>query len=680
MPGNGPGTKQNDKGKGKASAAAPPANTPTANAPNPHSTSIRTRRSATQTADSSAIDVADDPGEEIRDADTGKDYLLSNSYLVEGADCTIDTLADTLLRITTLNMPRTTRNAIRAVVMLMKKTNLEVMSLAFAHAINNKLEEIYEPPTCSHQDQAATVPQADIDKITADITRSITDHLTEELASIRNQITDSTTSISESASKIANNATTYRDALLREGPTATGPPRATADPKIQARKAAQAKQLLIDFTEQGDRLKLRNTSLTGIVESANAALKETGFAGAGRFIGAAKMSNGGILLESNDPTVVTRVSEEAAEQLFLDGIAPSAILRRRTYNVVIFFAPLTFRTSNEQDIRELEENNGLQPQSITGIRWIKPPDRRSPTQVFGHAIASFKDPHQANKAIANGLIVCQRRVNVVKDKREPIRCVKCQKWGHMAIACIAMGDTCGKCGGEHRTSQCDNTTTLCTPCGSPNHPSWDRCCPAFSAKCEELDIRSPDNLLAYFPTEEPWTQTTRRLPRSPESSQAQGAARDTRERVTNGRHHHPRPAFSGRGRPPNHRPSTTNPRPGPTSSAQTATQGSQLSAPPTARRTERSLPPRGRQVNAIASSSRGEGEHRHRVTSNPPSGGLRQTTLSFKPSQRPAGTADRSLGDAASPPSSLNSGDPPANASTSSTVQLSQPRDSPPHD
>ena len=82
---------------------------------------------------------------------------------------------------------------------------------------------------------------------------------------------------------------------------------------------AQAKQLLIDFTEQGNRLKLRNISLTGIVESANAALKETGFMGPGCFIGTAKMSNGGILPERNDSTVITK---EAARQLFLDGITP----------------------------------------------------------------------------------------------------------------------------------------------------------------------------------------------------------------------------------------------------------------------------------------------------------------------------------------------------------------------
>ena len=206
----------------------------------------------------------------------------------------------------------------------------------------------------------------------------MTDHLTEELASIRKQITDSTTTISDSASKLANSATTYREALLREGPTATGPPRTAVDPKIQARKTAQARQLLIDFTEQDDRLKLRNTSLTGIVESANAALKETSFTGPGLFIGAAKMSNGGILLESNDPTVAAKISEEAIGQLFLDNIAPSAIMRKRTFNVVLLFVPLTFRTSDEQDIRDLEESNGLTPRSITGVRWINPPDRRYP--------------------------------------------------------------------------------------------------------------------------------------------------------------------------------------------------------------------------------------------------------------------------------------------------------------
>jgi len=48
---------------------------------------------------------------------------------------------------------------------------------------------------------------------------------------------------------------------------------AIADPKITAKRNTQAKQIFIDFTEEGDRMMYRNNSLTGITESANTAVK-----------------------------------------------------------------------------------------------------------------------------------------------------------------------------------------------------------------------------------------------------------------------------------------------------------------------------------------------------------------------------------------------------------------------
>ena len=38
--------------------------------------------------------------------------------------------------------------------------------------------------------------------------------------------------------------------------------------------------------------------------------------------------------------------------------------------------------------------------------------------------------------------------------------------------------------------------------GEQGHPSWDRDCPTFIAKRREMDSRTPDNLLTYFPTDE----------------------------------------------------------------------------------------------------------------------------------------------------------------------------------
>ena len=46
----------------------------------------------------------------------------------------------------------------------------------------------------------------------------------------------------------------------------------------------------------------------------------------------------------------------------------------------------------------------------------------------------------------------------------------------------------------------------CISCGRVGHASWDRRCPIFQCKCDELNERLEDNKLPYFPTAEGWTQ------------------------------------------------------------------------------------------------------------------------------------------------------------------------------
>ena len=621
MTGSSIANKTSDKGKGKT---------------------LTNRSTASQTRRSAAQAMPENSSEEISDDETAREYLLSNSLLLQDSDHTTAALADALLRITTMNVTRTVRNSIRAVAILLKSGELEVSSLALAGKICSKVEEMLEIPACQHPEPSGAT-QLDTEKLSGDISRSVADRLLTELASIKTQIKESTTSISDSATKLANNATTYREALQRNIPTAGTRTITAADPKIQAKKDAQAKQLMVDFTDQQDRIKHRNTSLAGIVDTANAALKEAGISGTDRFVSAAKMANGGILLEGSTPTLITRLNVAATQQLFLEAVGTSAVIRARTYNVVAFYVPLTFQTNNEQALREIEEANGLQPHSIVSARWIKPEARRSVTQVFGHAIISFKSSDQANKAIANGLVINQRRVNVTKDKKVPTRCMKCQQWGHMAIACISPGDICGKCGEGHRTANCTEGKLHCTPCGSDGHASWDRKCPVFVTKCYEMDCRTPGNLLTYFPTEEPWTQVATKSP----WGRHDGTAPGPQVTPNTSQGHHPQPMTSGRGRPPGRQTRTADPRPqmrqahndcqtSLDDARQTNRPIPSQTAQPTGEpsgRNDRSLPPRGRQVNAIASSSRTTLAHASRSVSTPSLGRMRQTTLPFQPTQ-----------------------------------------------
>ena len=131
-------------------------------------------------------------------------------------------------------------------------------------------------------------------------------------------------------------------------------------------------------------------------------------------------------------------------------------------------------------------------------------------QGFAHVIATFSDAESANRAIVNRLSICHKRVSVAKCKKEPIQCLKCQNWDHVASECLITSkevNVCSTCGGrDHWTSKCTNQgVTYCTSCRLHNHTSWDRSCLMFLCKIEDLNARDPANNLPFFPAKEAWT-------------------------------------------------------------------------------------------------------------------------------------------------------------------------------
>ncbi|KAF8800031.1 hypothetical protein BYT27DRAFT_7227663 [Phlegmacium glaucopus] len=129
---------------------------------------------------------------------------------------------------------------------------------------------------------------------------------------------------------------------------------------------------------------------------------------------------------------------------------------------------------------------------------------------MGNLILLFSDPDAANWAKTTGLVICIKRVSVSKYKKEPIRCLKCQGWNHIAAECVSKEDICGTCGMQgHQTSSCTNSNvTHFISCDANDHTSWARDCPTFIRKCQEYDTKHPENNLPYYPSTEAWTWAT----------------------------------------------------------------------------------------------------------------------------------------------------------------------------
>ncbi|KIJ10055.1 hypothetical protein PAXINDRAFT_55458, partial [Paxillus involutus ATCC 200175] len=132
--------------------------------------------------------------------------------------------------------------------------------------------------------------------------------------------------------------------------------------------------------------------------------------------------------------------------------------------------------------------------------------RAAPNQRVAHILLQLADPHSANKVMKDGLYVCKEKLCPHKDKKEPTRCAKCQRWGHIAANCHAECDACATCGEEHRSSECTSQNVrYCVSCENSGHASNDRHCPTYEQECAILDARHPENSMPYFPTNESWT-------------------------------------------------------------------------------------------------------------------------------------------------------------------------------
>jgi hypothetical protein len=241
-------------------------------------------------------------------------------------------------------------------------------------------------------------------------------------------------------------------------------------------------------------------------------------------------------MEMNNADDIAWLLSDNIKDPFLESYEPTATFKPPSFSVFVQFVPFSFTPSTDADLREIEEVNSMPRDSIIRAKWVKPPLRRAKSQSCGHLILVLSSPQSANKILTDGLRVAHKLVFATKCKREPIRCLKCHGWNHIANECTVPQDICGTCGGLHRTANCDNPTVrYCTPCGDKGHSTWDRNCPTFQRKCQDQDTRSPENNMPYFPTDEDWTQVTeptnpprpQQLPHLPRDTQQQTPRQST---------------------------------------------------------------------------------------------------------------------------------------------------------
>lgn len=70
----------------------------------------------------------------------------------------------------------------------------------------------------------------------------------------------------------------------------------------------------------------------------------------------------------------------------------------------------------------------------------------------------------------------------------PLRCFRCQRFGHMTSTCKGRS-TCAKCAGDHEDKDCTTQTKKCVNCSGP-HPVFSRDCPVWIREKEVQTVKT----------------------------------------------------------------------------------------------------------------------------------------------------------------------------------------------
>ena len=479
--------------------------------------------------------------------DVTRKLLKSEECLDDEFNITHHTIQTSLTSIIKRYSATTSPNlakSLAALVVLLKQANsasgpatqleptVDVLSLKIGERIERTIQE--EMIKLSSQIKVSLAEQSKALSPPGDLAEAVT--------TLKQVATDMSKSINEATtatSQINDTALNYKQALLRTTSQAAHPQQTRSncepyeeeagqlaftyntgrsgqvDPKILRDLDRKARQILIDTIDPNiagaSQAEIKEKVIDAISKISSPAPPEDT-----TVLEVTKLHKGGFTILFKDKEVVQWLQDPGAELKFTSELSRDAMIIKRSYSILVPRIPLTFDPANDDHLREIEECNDIPAETIAKARWIKPTNRRVPGQRAAHAIFTLRDISITNECIRDGIKVCGLHIRPSRLKHEPMQCMKCRRWGHFAHACMASADTCGTCGEEHRTSECDNKDkTFCVSCKSNSHASWDRDCPEFRRRCDQFDENYPENNLPYFPSEESWTLIPRpnRIPR-----------------------------------------------------------------------------------------------------------------------------------------------------------------------
>jgi hypothetical protein len=455
-------------------------------------------------------------------------WLDTKGWILAGEKYTKPKLADILFTVAlSSKLPNDASSAIKAVAFLIEEIADQDFSTSLANMITDKISS----QISSSIDDLATGIAS-----TKEFLNAVTRQQAESTLALQESVlsnSESSKSIANTAEKLSDTAT--KQPINNEWPTLPSAPLAAGNAfhpaslvhtslssshvKIQQRTLLAARQLLIELgplDENASTIEKSTQNQTTHRDLFNSWIDEddktnNNFTAPSKAVrGVTIFDRPAMLIEFDSPgskSRFTKLCEDAPD--LLASLSPNAQIRLRTYPVIFKFVPCNgaFDPSNLQHLRELEQENDLKPNSIISASWCKRPEKRSPGQSTANLKVQCLNAEAANCVLKERIRVAGNLVNVHKDLRQPMRCVKCHNYGHFKDSC-PNEERCANCASDsHSTADCNNSNTpSCAACADgSNHTASSPNCPTFIAKQKALLQRFPENTMPYYPTEERWT-------------------------------------------------------------------------------------------------------------------------------------------------------------------------------
>ena len=230
----------------------------------------------------------------------------------------------------------------------------------------------------------------------------------------------------------ATNNSPYRDTLLMdadETPTPKAAPRTmpTSTDNTRANAAIKERQILLDIqsdhsifnddTPHGEMVHALQKVLTNMQAPKGPSLQVKVLT---------HIRNRGFVVEMESAEATAWVRDLIRKLILMESLGGNIWLKDRTYNLLIPFVPIRTKIEDTAILCNIERTNKIPANSIIQMKWIKDPHWHKRDQRVAHALLSLNTPQAANKLIQGGLYHNHGKLCTRKDKKEPLRCLKCQ--------------------------------------------------------------------------------------------------------------------------------------------------------------------------------------------------------------------------------------------------------------